>query len=56
MITQVPTLTGVTILPETVQTDGVVEAKITGKPELAVADNVSGVPRLVPDGAMKLMV
>ncbi len=35
-------LTRVTVEPETVQTDVVVDAKLTGKPELAVALTVNG--------------
>jgi hypothetical protein len=34
---QVPRLTNVRFAPETVHTDAVVEAKLTGRPELAVA-------------------
>ena len=37
MMLQVPTETRVTVIPESVQTVEVVEAKPTGKPELAVA-------------------
>jgi hypothetical protein len=43
LIVQVPTSTRVTVLPETVQTGVVVDAKLTGSPELAVA--------LIPNGA-----
>ncbi len=41
---QVPGATNVTALPDTVQTPVVVEAKLTVKPEVAVAESVSGVP------------
>ena len=41
---QLPGFTKLTVVPETVQTGVVVEAKPTAKPELAVALNVSGVP------------
>jgi hypothetical protein len=41
---QVPALTSVAVVPETVQTAGVCEAKLTGKPELADALRLSGVP------------
>jgi hypothetical protein len=34
----------VAAVPETVQTEEVVDAKVTPKPELAVAERVSGVP------------
>jgi hypothetical protein len=40
---QVPEVTIVAAVPETVQTEGVVEAKLTAKPELAVAESVNGV-------------
>jgi hypothetical protein len=39
---QVPTAIIVTVFPETVHTRGVVEAKLTGSPELAVALMVNG--------------
>jgi hypothetical protein len=41
-IEHVPTATIVTVLPDTVQTDAVVEVKLTGKPELAVAVMANG--------------
>ena len=40
---QVPTVTSVTLAPETVQTAVVVEAKLTGRPEDALALTVNGV-------------
>jgi hypothetical protein len=40
---QVPTVTSVTLVPETVQTAVVVEAKLTGRPEDALALTVNGV-------------
>ena len=40
---QVPTVTSVTLAPEIVHTDMVVEAKITGRPEDALALTVNGV-------------
>ena len=44
---QVPTPMTVTVIPATVQTPGVVEAKFTGSPELAVAVIVNGaIPKL----------
>ena len=39
---QVPTVTSVTLAPETAQTDMVVEAKVTGRPEDALALTVNG--------------
>jgi hypothetical protein len=39
---QLPAITRVTVVPETVQTSGVVEAKLTASPELAVALTVNG--------------
>ena len=42
---QVPALTSVAVVPETVQTAVVREAKLTVKLELADALSVSGVPR-----------
>jgi len=41
---QVPEVSIVAVVPETVQTLDVVEAKLTGKLELAEAESVSGVP------------
>ena len=42
MIEHVPTETSVTVAPKTVQTPVVVEAKLTGRPELAVAPIANG--------------
>ncbi len=39
---QVPTASKLAVLPETVQTDGVVEAKLTGRLEDAVALSGNG--------------
>jgi hypothetical protein len=41
---QVPEVSMVAVVPETVQTLAVVEPKLTARPELAVAESVSGVP------------
>jgi len=41
---QVPAVTKVTVVPLTAQTLVVCEVNVTVKPELAVADSVSGVP------------
>jgi hypothetical protein len=47
VIEQVPVATMVTVVPATVQTAGVVDKKLTGRPELAVAVSVNGVaPKL----------
>jgi hypothetical protein len=52
-----PPATIVTVLPETVQTDVVVEAKLTARPELAVAVTVNGaVPELTSLGAPNVIV
>jgi hypothetical protein len=53
---QVPAAMKVAVVPETVQTLVVVEAKLTVKPELAVAVSVSGVPMLCVLGAAKVIV
>jgi hypothetical protein len=42
VIEHVPTARIVTTFPETVQIEGVVEAKATGSPELAVAASAKG--------------
>ena len=42
MIPQWPLATRVTVLPETAQIVGVVDAKLTGSPDDAVADTVNG--------------
>ena len=57
MIEQEPPAAIVTVLPATVQTDVVVEAKLTASPELAVALTVNGeTPKLTLLSAPKLMV
>ena len=38
----VPTARMVTVLPDTVQTDVVVDVKLTGRPELAIAVTANG--------------
>ena len=54
---QVPMATSVTVEPETVQTLDVVEAKLTERPDDAVALTVKGVvPRFLADNAAKVMV
>ena len=41
---QVPEAMNVAVVPETVQTEVVVDVKLTVRPELAVAESASGVP------------
>jgi hypothetical protein len=53
---QIPLESRVAVVPETVQTVGVVEANVTANPELAVADNVTGVPYLCAGIARNVMV
>jgi hypothetical protein len=53
---QVPEVTMVAVVPETVQTDEVIEAKLTVKPEVDEADSVSGVPTVCVPGLLKVMV
>ena len=49
MIEQVPIARMVTVLAETVQTDNVVEVKLTGRFEVAVAVAANGaIPKLMP--------
>ena len=44
---QVPTEISVTVEPETVQTEKVVDLKLTGRPELAVAVSAIGTDVLI---------
>lgn len=44
------------VLPETVQVAGAVDEKVIGRPELAVADRLSVVPRVCGAMAGKVMV
>ena len=54
---QLPVVTRVAVVPETVQTNGVREAKLTVNPELAVALTVKGVAPYVTAGRVaKVMV
>ena len=54
---QVPTLTKVTVDPLTWQTDVVSEAKLTGSPDVAVADTENGeVPNVCAASVLKVMV
>jgi hypothetical protein len=53
---QVPAATRLAVVPETVQTLVVVEAKLTANPEVAVAFSPSVVPRLWVPIAPKLIV
>ncbi len=53
---QVPVAMNVAVVPETVQTPVVVEVKVTAKPELAVAESVSGVPTVCEGMVANVMV
>jgi hypothetical protein len=54
---QVPTATSVTVAPDTVQKEGVVEAKLTARPEEALALTGNGaVPKGWLESAPKVMV
>jgi hypothetical protein len=44
VIEQVPAVSSVTVDPATVHTAGVVDAKVTARPEVAVAVTVNGGP------------
>ena len=57
MIEQVPAATSVTVVPLTVQIGVVVEAKLTVKPELAVAESVTEpLPKTTEAGCVNVMV
>ena len=56
VIEQVPAARNVAVAPLTVQTLAVVEAKLTVRPEVAVAVRLSGVPTVCAPGLAKLMV
>ncbi len=53
---QVPAVRNVPVVPETVHTALVDEAKATGKFEVAVALSVKGVPMVCAPGLLKVMV
>ncbi len=54
---QVPADTNVSVVPATVQTVGVVDTKLTGKPDEAVATSApAGVPMVLLPGDVKMMV
>ena len=53
---QLPGAMNVAVVPETVQTEVVVELKATTRPELAVAESVSGVPTVCVWIGPKLIV
>ena len=53
---QVPEVSIVAVVPETVQTESVVDAKLTASVELAEATSVSGVPTVCVPGLAKVMV
>lgn len=52
---QVPAETRVAVLPETVQIAGVSDVKLTGKPEVALAVRVRGVPCRAVPGKVKVI-
>jgi hypothetical protein len=56
LIVQVPVVRNVAVVPDTVHTAVVAETKVTVKPELAVAERVSGVPTLCAAIEPKLIV
>jgi hypothetical protein len=56
VIEHVPAARKVAVEPETVQTPVVDEAKLTVRPEVAVAERVSGVPMVCAAGVAKAMV
>ncbi len=53
---QVPAAPNVAVVPETVQTLGVVEVKETARPEFSVTENASGAPTVCVPGLSKVMV
>ena len=53
---QLPAVSGVSVVPATVHTDGVVEVNITVRLESALADKVAGVPTFCAPGDVKVMV
>ena len=53
---QVPAVRNVAVVPETVHMLVVVEVKLTARPELAVAESVSGVPTVCAAIVGKVMV
>ncbi len=55
-IEQVPCATNVTVLPETVQTVVVVDAKLTASPEVAVALTVNGAAPKVCAGSVAMVI
>jgi hypothetical protein len=46
----------VAVVPETMQTPVVVEVNVTPRPDVAVAESVSGVPTVCVPGFAKVMV
>ena len=53
---QMPVPTKVSVVPLTVQTPSVLEAKVTVRPDVAVADKVSVVPKTCVPGLVKEIV
>ena len=56
VMVQVPAVTVVTTVPDTVHTEGLAERKDTGRPEDAEATGVTGTPASASGGGPKLMV
>jgi len=56
VIEQLPAARNVAVVPDTVQMVGVVDAKLTARPELAVAESVRGVPTVCAGIVGKVMV
>ena len=56
VMVQVPEATNVVVVPETVQTLVVDEAKVTGNPDVAEADSVNGAPTVWVGIALNVMV
>lgn len=56
MIEHIPDVRNVTVVPETVHTLVVFDAKLTASPEEAVAESVSGVPTVCAAGVVNVML
>ena len=56
MMVQVPEARNVVMAPETVQTPVVADEYVMDRPEVAVAERVSGMPTVCADTAGKVMV
>jgi hypothetical protein len=53
---QVPAVTNVAVVPETVQTAGVAEVRVTAASELASDESVSGTPTVCVPGLANVTV